>query len=464
MTAQLVIDEILKPLNEKGYDAYIVGGAVRDMALGHDFADIDVATSARPNEIIDMFPGATYVTAQFSAVVLVPINAGKSIEVATFRKESRYLAGIPQTIEYVDDLATDLTRRDARFNAMAMDANWNVIDPLDGLADLQDEVVSTPKNPYGVIEEHPIRMMRYLRFASCLGFVLGHDLRKAVYDLAHLIIQERWEAISKELMKGLGCRAPHQFIRLLYQVRILDHILPEVMKMHGQKQNIYHGHAEVYAHAVSTMQSYSEGPYASDGVDPLKALTALLHDVGKPPTAVWKSNHYCNTFYRHEIVGAEIAKTICQRLRLSTKDTKKVVLAIRHHMYEVRSSRAAKRFVAKFDGGNDSHDTIRDRVMFALAVRQADASSATKITDIRRLENEDYRVIDVLDTKSPFAIRDLAINGHDVMEVLEIKSGKSVGSELSRLLSLVIDDTVENERTELIDECKRHKATLASGT
>ena len=333
-----------------------------------------------------------------------------------------------------------------------MTKDCDIVDPLNGCMDIATGTVKAVGDPFQRIAEHPIRMMRYLRFACIGGLELDSDLREAIAKNSGLIVTESWEAIGKELMKGLDSERPHMYVHMLRMYGFTDIILPEVHAMVNQKQNVHHGKKSVLMHTLAALSKIKD--YGA-----LTKFAVLLHDVGKPETSKLKSSDYGYTFHKHEIVGARMAKDICKRLRLSKRDTKLVCKAVRYHMYPIGSEKAAARFINKVGDGYKTTDEIKDAVAFCFVVRYADASSFSTEERINTWSDEVDLVLDTIEKMTAFSVRDLAVNGHDIMEEFNIEPGELVGDILDFLFGRVLDG-VENDKENLLNSARAYMEAL----
>lgn len=440
--------DVMKKLIDNGHGAWIVGGAVRDKLMGSEPKDYDLATTAVPEVVLEMFPGSKYINAAFSVAVYVPIGDHSYVEVVTTRKERAYKSGRPTDFEFVSDIETDLARRDATINAMAMDYDGKIIDPFNGQDDIKNNTIRAVGDPKARIAEHPIRMMRYIRFAATLGFVVEEGLDRDITTYADQIRRENWEAISAEFIKALDNKNAQIYLYMLQRHGILGIILPEVDALKGLLQNKHHDH-DVWMHtlfAVSAARHFSA----------IEKLAVLLHDVGKPATVEYKGKGYGNSFHGHEVDGKEIASVICDRLRLSKYDTGLICDAVRWHMYPIKSAKTARKFVSSVSRNIQDREEIKRRVEFVLGVRRADKFAHKRTLDGTGADVERSLVMNVLEQEQPFSIKDLRVNGYEVMSALDIKQGRIVGEVLSHLLDLVVSDSIGNVKEDLLSEAKEY--------
>lgn len=434
--------EIAHRLEEAGHQAYIVGGAVRDYLLDREIKDVDITTSAKHDKIIDLFAGAKVVSALFHDVVLVPLR-GTTYEVATMRKHAKYHdKRRPDQIVYTDDIEEDLARRDFTINAMAIGRD-NVIDPHNGFADLARGALRAVGDPVERLEEHPIRAMRAARFAGTLTtrdgckFTMESSLWIAVRDTGTKLLIEHgpWEGIRDELFKGLASDSPVDYMVELYISGLLDVVLPELRPLIGCLQNKHHFYEDVWAHTLAAL-AHSEN-------DPLVRLAVLLHDVGKPATAEYVDENYGYSFIGHEKEGAAIAQEACSRLRLSNDEAELVTTSVRLHMLAAHTPKQARKFLARCGS--------EEAALFVLKVITADAASRTSMDVKRRAAHTNILVLNAIAEEAVVTVKDLVVNGHDVMGWTELEPGPRVGEILKMLLEAVIEDPNLNERGTLYD-------------
>ncbi len=370
--------EVLKLLRKKGYEAFFVGGCVRDALLGVKSGEIDIATSATPGQIRDTFEKTVSIGESFG-VVLVMIGEEK-FEVATFRKESGYGDGRhPDRVDYTENPEEDVKRRDFTINGMLYDPVSNQLyDYVEGLRDLERGLVRTIGDPEKRFGEDRLRMMRAVRFASCLGFELDRAAFSAISSAAAGISSVSGERIREELIKILTRQNPGDGLRLLSESGLLEHFLPEVQSMRGVKQPPqFHPEGDVFVHTCLVMDMLyrnTEGRYSSE-----LAVAALLHDVGKPRT-------YTETdrirFNGHDKLGARMSESICRRLRFSKKQIKRISELIAEHLkfkdvFNMKKSTLKKFFSLPYfeehmemhladcmasHGKTDAYDFIREKM------------------------------------------------------------------------------------------------------
>ncbi|HET9179547.1 MAG TPA: CCA tRNA nucleotidyltransferase [Terriglobia bacterium] len=315
--------EIVRRLRGAGFDAYLVGGCVRDIVMGNEPKDYDIATSAQPAEVVGMFPESLTVGANFG-VVIVPREEG-NVEVATFRRDGLYTDGRhPVKVEYARSAEEDVRRRDFTINGLLYDPLKNrVIDYVGGQADIIGRRLRTVGDPYQRFGEDRLRMLRAVRFAARFNFELDPAVVDAIRKLAGEIRLISAERIRDEILKILTEGQARRGFELLDSTHLLEQVLPEVKAMQGVEQPPeFHPEGDVWTHTLMML----------DGLEkptPTLALGVLLHDVGKPRTFAVRERI---RFDHHVEVGAKMAEEICTRLRLSLRDTERVVELVRHHL------------------------------------------------------------------------------------------------------------------------------------
>ncbi len=320
--------EIVGTLVEKGHKAFFVGGCVRDALLGVACDEIDIATSATPEQVQQAFAKTVAVGESFGVVLV--IKGDMKFEVATFRRESKYGDGRhPESVDYTKNPEEDVRRRDFTINGMLYDpVSGELYDYVEGLADLERGLVRTIGDPETRFGEDRLRMMRAVRFTSCLGFELDGAALSAIRDAAFGISVVSGERIREELIKILTRRNSGDGLRLLSSCGLLEHFLPEVECMHGvQQPPQFHPEGDVFQHTCLVMDmlySNTDGCYSEE-----LAVAALLHDVGKPPTY---SESDRIRFNGHDRVGARMSEGICRRLRFSKKQIKRISELILEHL------------------------------------------------------------------------------------------------------------------------------------
>lgn len=313
---------IVTRLKEQGHQALLAGGVVRDLLLERPVADVDIATSARPDQVQSLFEHTVDVGKEFGVIIVVVDSA--PFEVTTFRKDVDYIDGRHPVRVTFSDAREDAMRRDFTVNALFLvPETGEVIDYVRGREDLDLRLIRTVGPAADRFKEDRLRVLRAIRFACQLGFQIEEQTMAALKEFAPLIRQVSWERIRDELLKILCSPEASRGLRLLLETGILEVILPEVAAMEGVEQPPeFHPEGDVFTHTRLMLE-------LADQPSETLALGILLHDVGKPPTFAVKERI---RFDGHAEVGAQMAGEICRRLRISREDTKRVEALVKNHL------------------------------------------------------------------------------------------------------------------------------------
>jgi poly(A) polymerase/tRNA nucleotidyltransferase (CCA-adding enzyme) len=426
-----------------GFEAYLVGGCVRDILLGREPKDWDVATNAVPHEIVKIFPESVYEN-DFGTVGIKTESEDprfKIIEVTTYRIEGKYTdKRHPDEVHFAKTIGDDLARRDFTINALAMDVAGNIIDDYHGRDDLARRVIRTVGNPDDRFAEDALRILRAVRFSVQLDFAIDPETKTAIKmhakDLAH-IAQER---IRDEFMKIMESPRAGKGIMLLEELDLLRFILPELREGIGVGQNLHHIYT-VFEHNLRALDYTVEQDY------PLAIrMAALLHDIGKPRSKQGDGPH--STFYQHEYIGAKMTAKALDRLRFPRDFVDQVAHLVRSHMFYYNvgeiSDAGVRRFVKRV--GPENIDDL-------LKVREADRiGSGVKKAIPYKLRHLLFMIEKV--KRDPLSPKMLALNGEDLMRMLGIPPGPRVGWILNALLEDVLEDPSRNT-TEYLEKKMR---------
>jgi len=438
--------DLINEFQKNDFEIFIVGGTSRGLLTQFPIADWDFATNATPQEMQNLFPNNNFYNNEFGTVSIVMGKNKKDVfEVTTYRTEKDYEDfRRPEKVNWGKSIEEDLSRRDFTINAIALYIKCetpndkckidNIIDPYSGIEDLENKIIKAVGNPNKRFQEDALRLIRAVRIATQLGFTIEEKTFLSIKSNAHLIENIAKERIRDELLKLLASNHPADGIILLHNSGLLKYIIPELIKGKGVDQPKHHI-STVWKHCIDSLR------YCPSN-DPLVRLAALLHDVGKPYTAQGEGEK--RTFYNHEVVGARIAKEIGQRLRLSNDQKDRLWRLVRWHQFapdEELTDSAIRRFIRRV--GKDNLEDI-------LNIRTGDRLGSGVPATSWRTELFKKRLKEV--QKRPFSIKDLKIDGNDVMEVLDISPGPEIGQILEALFEKVKDEKDKNNRQYLLKQ------------
>jgi tRNA nucleotidyltransferase (CCA-adding enzyme) len=431
-----VID-LSERLRSKGKRAWIVGGCVRDLLLGRVAADWDIATDARPKELLAIFPRAIPTGIEHGTVTVV--QHGRHYEVTTLRGEGTYTDGRrPDWVEFVDDITADLARRDFTVNAMAIDPlDAKLIDPFDGRGDLSRGILRAVGDPRARFAEDGLRVLRAARFVATLELELDPDTRAAIRPTLDTYRKVAMERVRDEWVKAMKAREPSRAFEVMRDTGILEVTCPELLDGVGLGQNRHHAY-DVWRHGLACMDACD--------ADPVLRIAALLHDVGKPKTRAWSDKTKDYTFYDHDRVGAEIAEPIAARLRFSNDERARIVTLVRHHLFHYDdhwTDAAVRRWIRRVGP---------DRVADLYTLNDADVRAKGRDfePDLAALAALKAHVARVLAQGAALSTRDLKVNGHDLIRDVGLRPGPDIGRILDALLEAVTNDPSLNERDALL--------------
>ena len=435
-------------LEQAGFEAHLVGGGVRDMLLRRPVHDWDLATSALPEQV-QRICARTIPTGIKHGTVTVLTDHGKlPVEVTTYRGEGAYSDGRhPDSVTFVRSLEEDLKRRDFTINAMALDPlRRRLVDPLCGAADIDARQIRAVGEAEQRFAEDSLRMMRAVRFAAVLEFPVEPQTLAAIPRCLPRLRLVSAERIRDELLKTLEARRPSVGLELMGSTGLMDEVLPELAAGRGLTQNRYHTE-DVYRHSLSVCD-------ATEG-DAVLRLAALLHDVGKVETAAPHPGRPGEMmFHGHESVSAKLCEQICRRLKLSNAQRERVCHLVAHHMFPLDGWSAAgmRRFLRRV-----GPEHVRD----LLALKAADISGKQqhqqrqqKLQQLRQALAETSR------RAPPLSTSELAINGRDLMQQLQLQPGPIIGKLMRALLERVLEQPELNTRARLLDDAQKLLGTI----
>jgi len=432
------VHHIIQTLNTNGFEAYAVGGCIRDSLLGKNPTDWDITTNAKPDEIKNLFPKTIDTGLRHGTVTVVMDSS--CYEITTYRVEGKYEDyRKPSSVEFTGSLLKDLGRRDFTMNAIAYHPSEGIVDPFDGVGDILAKTIKCVGNPDNRLSEDALRMMRAVRFSAQLDFSIDKNTFEAIKRNSALIRNISWERIRDELTSLLISDFPMRFITLR-DSHLLQYIMPEFEICFQTPQNNPH---HIYNVAVHTLHSI-----VNIKQDRILRWVMLLHDIGKPLTRT-TDDEGIDHFYGHAEKSVRLAGIILKRLRFDNKSIDRIQRLIKHHDRNISPSfKSVRKAIAAV--GTDLFEEL-------LEVKKADAKAHNPKYIDENMETLDcifdtYKKI--MENHQCVSLNDLAINGHD-LEALGIQPGKKVGEILNRLLEIVLDNPQYNTREKLLAEVKK---------
>lgn len=434
------VETLIERLQQSGFEAYAVGGCVRDSLLGKTPKDWDVTTSATPEQVSGLFAAERVVETGMKHGTVTVLIDSLPIEVTTFRVESSYGDHRhPDSVRFTLDLKEDLARRDFTVNAMAYNPNRGLIDFFDGQLDLARRRLRCVGDPNKRFAEDALRIIRALRFSSVLEFPIEDKTAQAIRRHREDLLYVAHERISSELMKLLGGNAVGTVLRQYADV--LFTVLPELKPMYGFEQHSRYHAYDVYEHTVRSVEAITPCP--------LLRFTMLFHDSGKPNTFTQDADG-TGHFYGHDTESVALVKKAMERLRVSRAFFDRVVLLITHHDLRFEQTDAMlKRWLGRL-----GEEAMRQ----LLAVQAADcaAQAPSLIYRLENLVELEKRLNRLVEQEACFTLKQLNVNGNDLIE-LGIPEGSAVGECLQFLLDAVIEGSCGNEKTALLKQAASFK-------
>ena len=467
-------------LRKAGFEAYLVGGCVRDLLMGKTPKDWDFTTNARPKQIQELFPDSFYEndfgtvgikiservtgnreqkkvkSSDFLSPVTCHLSPVDVVEVTTYRTESAYSdKRRPDEVRFADTVEEDLQRRDFTMNAVALSSSpargevssprdggvggeYKLTDPYNGQADIKNKIIRAVGDPETRFAEDALRMMRAVRFHATLGFDIEPATFEAIQKNAPNLAHIAKERIRVELEQIILSDRASEGIEMLEQTGLLAHIIPELREGIGVGQNLHHTYT-VWEHNILALKTCPSKKLSV-------RLATLLHDVGKPRTK--RGNGKYSTFYNHDHVGARMTRAILTRLTFPRDIVDHATLLVDNHLFyynvgEVTES-AVRRVIARVGKEN-----IKDLIDVRIGDRLGSGVPKAKPYRLRHFE---YMVEKVL--SDPVSVKELKIGGNDLIQELGIKPGPKIGAILDVLLSEVIEDASLNDREKLLARAK----------
>ena len=416
-----VVEYVLNHLEYNGFQGYLIGGSVRDIFNYKSPKDYDICTNATPEQVKSLF-AKSYDTGLKHGTVTIVLK-DEYLEVTTLRKEGIYKDNrSPEEVFYTNSLKEDVARRDFTINSIAIDVNRNVYDYFGGLKDIENKIIRAVGNPDQRFNEDALRLMRAIRLSAQHDFDIEENTLQAIIKNAYLIQMISKERTRDELCKILLSDYPGYGIEMLERTRLLQYIIPELCECVGFNQRNIHHDKDVFEHTLSVLNN-------SPKILNVR-LGALLHDIGKIKTFSIDDNGNGH-FYGHHIEGAIIAEEILKRLKFDNKTIENVVILVRYHMdrYDKIRTTNIKKFINRI-----GIDNLND--LFELQIADV-LGSAKEYQDFSNVISLKEQCFKILNEKQPLTVKDLAINGHDLMNI-GIQQGKEIGIALNWLLEMVL--------------------------
>lgn len=441
------IIEISRHLEKQGFASYLVGGCVRALLMKKEPKDWDIATDANPEQITGLFDKTFYENA-FGTVTIVNEEARnenlRHIEITPFRQEAKYSdKRHPDKVTFTSDLLTDLGRRDFTINAIAYETDkGQFIDPHKGQKDIKDKIVRAVGQAKDRFEEDPLRILRGIRLAAELGFIINLETMDAMVKYSKLLGFIAAERIRDEFSRILMSKNLMPGIVILQKIGVLKQFLPELEEGIGMKQNGDHKY-DVWEHTLRVAQ------HAADRHWPLHVrLAALFHDIGKPRTREWSKEKNDWTFYGHDVVGAKITRKIMERLKFSKQFSETVERLVRYHMFfsdiDKITLSAVRRII---------RNVSRENIWDLMHVRNCDRIGMGRPKESPyRLRKYESMIEEAM--RDPTSVKMLKINGEDVLHETELKPSPKIGYILHALLEEVLDNPELNTESYLRNRSK----------
>ncbi len=439
MYIPVYVKEIIDRLESFGYEAYLVGGAVRDSLIARKVQDYDIATNCHPNQLIEMFKDkkTILVGKEFGTVII--INKSEKVEVTTYRLDGKYRDGRkPESIDFSKNLSEDLKRRDFTINALAYNPREGYIDLFEGKKDLESKIIRTVGDPKKRFSEDYLRILRAVRFSAQLDFRIEENTFIAMKNLSQNLDKISYERVRDEFFKIMTSNNPSKGINLLKETGILKLLFRDIYNMIGFEQHNPNHKYDVYEHSLCVVEN-------TDNILALR-LAALFHDIGKVKTFTIDEEGVGH-FYGHADESRKISKKILKKLNSPKKLIQDVDLLIRYHMnaHDQIKEKGLKRLIRTF-GEKDIFNLIK------LQLADVRCSNNRK-EDIDFLLKRKSKIENIIDSKETYHKKQLKIDGRDLIN-LGFEQGKIIGEILDFLYDRVLEDNSLNDRDKLLDLVK----------
>lgn len=433
---------ILEKIEDNGYEAYLVGGCVRDYLLGKDPSDFDITTNARPEAVMDIFNGHAYVvgTGLKHGTVTV-VKDGISAEITTYRVDGNYSDNRhPENVRFSSRLEDDVLRRDFTINSMAYSPKYGFKDYVGGFDDLENGVIRCVGDPAVRFEEDALRILRAIRFSSVLGFDIEENTAAMVHKKAELLENISKERISSEFIKLL-CGKNAEDVLLKYR-DVISVFLPDIKSMFDFEQHTPYHKYDVYTHSVKAVA-------ACDSNDKILRTATFFHDIGKPG-CFFTDSEGVGHFYGHAQKSTEITDSVLKDLRFDNNFRTCVTTLIKHHDAPIENDeKRIKRLLRNLG---------EEQFFRLLNLQRADNSAQSDIVFNRRerFDAVEATARKILSEKACFSLSDLAVNGNDIIS-LGVPKGKMIGKILNALLEDVIENRIQNNKADLLLKANEYK-------
>jgi poly(A) polymerase/tRNA nucleotidyltransferase (CCA-adding enzyme) len=427
---------------EAPHTAYIVGGSLRDILLDKDIeeGDWDIATSAKPDEVIQLFKKTIPTGLKHGTVTVIENDI--PVEITTYRSEEAYSdSRRPDGVRFLNSIEDDLSRRDFTINAMAYNPfTQDFIDLFEGAKDLFSGIIRCVGNPDERFKEDGLRVLRAIRFATVLEFDIEDNTYKSIGNNIESFKKIAMERVKDELDKMMISKKPSIGFEMLLDTSLLSVIMPEFLESVDCEQNIYHAY-DVWGHSLVSMDS-------APREKPVVRWSALFHDIGKPFAKDTTTNGSV-TFYNHENISENLAKKIMKRLRFSKKEIRDISILVKNHMFNYTpewSDSAVRRLIRRVG---------RKRIGDLFDLRLADwIGNGYTAGFPQYLDELKKRIDEILKANDALSVNDLEINGNDVMQVFKIEPCQKIGEILNEILNMVIEKPELNTREQLLEILK----------
>ena len=433
----LEVKKVSDALETAGYEAYLVGGCVRDLVVGKVPKDWDITTNAHPDQIQTLFP-ESFCNNDYGTVGVKNEETGdvrlKVVEVTPYRSEGTYSdARRPDNVTFGVSLAEDLARRDFTINAIAYRIKTDeTVDLYEGIDDIRKKRIKTVGNPHDRFGEDALRLMRAIRLAAELNFMIEAETMTGIIATAPLLQKIAIERVSSEFIKLINSDVPMQGMVLLEKMGLIDYILPEIRASIGCEQGGIHAY-DVYEHLLRTLQAAADKGHSTN-----MRLAALLHDIGKPATrgTGGKNKHY--TFFGHEVVGARMTKKILERLKMPRETIEDVGNLVRWHMFfsdpDEITLAAVRRTIVRI--GEDNIENL-------LNLRVCDRIGTGRPKE-QPFRFRKYKAMVDEALRDPISVKMLKVDGIRIMDITGEKPGKKLGYILNTLMEEVLVEIGKN--------------------